>query len=554
MRAALGLVVAFVIVAYGLGTARSAAQNDSAPAALTADQWRADLQLLAQQMPAKHKDLFHTMTPDAFHRAVNQLNAEIPALNADQIVLRLFEIAAMPTDSHTGPGPRSLPPDNYFPLRLRHYDDGIYVESAAPQYADAVGGRVIRIGNSDAESVYTKLLALMPHDAGNPGLLEVIGPLLMVSGHVLHGLGVEPTADSATFVVAKGSTLHQFTLTPQVSVRTLFGRTPIAGWVGSRGPGPAPLWLSHPERIFWSAYLPGARLFYVQFNQVENGKDETVERFFEDAFRKASRLPVDKFVLDIRTNDGGNNHLITPIIVGLIRMKSIDRPGHLFVITSRNTYSAAQNLVNRLETYTSAIFVGQPTGQHVNSYGDPTPIELPNSHTHVYMASVWWQDSDPRDKRIETDPELAADPTFADYVANRDPALAVILAYRPELSLEDAVLKGIAADGVAGGLAAYRAYASNPLHRYVLARMARRINNLGYTLIDKRLREAIDVFTVNAEANPNSANAADSLGEAYADAGDRTRAINSYRRALKLDPTLQSSRDALTRLEAPNSR
>ena len=33
------------------------------------------------------------------------------------------------------------------------------------------------------------------------------------------------------------------------------------------------------------------------------------------------------------------------------------------------------------------------------------------------------------------------------------------------------------------------------------------------------------VFTVNAQANPQSANAEDSLGEAYADTGDRDKAM-----------------------------
>ena len=541
MKTLLTMAIAFALIA----------QNDRDPSTLAVDRWRADLRYLAEQMPITHKDLFHTMTRDAFQRAIRQLDADIPTLDDDQITIRLLTISAMPTDSHTGPATQSLPRDNYFPLRLRHYDDGLYVESAAPEFGDAVGGRVVRVGSTDADELYAKMLALIPHDAGNPGLLEVIGPLLMVSGRVLHGLGVEPTASRATFIVAKGRALREYTVTPQVPIGTIYGHAPISGWIDGRGTGAPPLWLMHPGRTFWWSYLPDKHLFYVQFNELENAKDETVEQFFDDTFRHASRLPVDKLVLDIRTNDGGNNHLITPIIVGLIRLQSVDRPGHLFVITSRNTYSAAQNLVNRLETYTNAIFVGQPTGQHVNSYGDPAPIDLPNSHIRVVMASVWWQDKDPRDKRIETDPELAADPTFADYVANRDPAIDVIEGYRPVSSLEDSVLNGISNNGVSGGLAAYHAFASNPLHRYILARTEGRLNALGYQLVGSgRLREAIAVFAVNAAANPASANAADSLGEAYADAGDRAKAIESYRRALELDPTLQSSRDALVRLGA----
>lgn len=542
------LFVAFAgaLLAFGPG---AAARAENAPVALTVEQWRADLHYLAEQMPLRHKSLFHTLTPEAFRGAVDRLDSDIPHLNDDEIALRLVTIATMPEDSHTGG--LSFPPGSYYPLRLRHYEDGLYVESAPPKFAEAVGGRLVRIGDSTADALYDQVRNLIPHDSGNPGLLEVIGPVLMASGHVLHGLGAAPTATAATFVIDRRGKELRLDLAPEVPFETLFGHTPIAGWADARGTTPPPLWLTHPDRPFWSTYVPAQRIFYVQFNQVADAKDQTVRHFFEDAFRKAARLPVDKLVLDVRMNDGGNNYLLKPIIVGLIRMPSIDRPGHLFVVTGRNTYSAAQNLVNRLELYTNAIFVGQPTGQHVNSYGDAVPIALPNSHMRVGMASVWWQDSDERDKRVETDPEIAADPTFADYVANRDPAWNEIERYRPETTLEDSVLHGVQAGGVPGGLASYRAYASNPMHRYVRDRMERKVNALGYQLIaDHRLRDAVAVFAVNAGANPASANAADSLGEVYATAGDRTKAIESYRHALQLDPKLESSRAALARLGA----
>lgn len=543
------VVVAVAGALWALGVPMSALA-EGAPATLTAEQWRADLRYLAEQMPLRHRSLFHTMSPQAFHHAVDQLDAEIPHLNDDEIVLRLVAIAVMPEDSHTGA--LSFPPGNYYPLRLRHYEDGLYVESAPPKYADAVGGRLVRIGDAAAGAVYDTLRTVMPHDSDNPGLLEVIGPVLMMSGHVLHGLGAAPSAAGATFVIDKGGRELRIDLAPQVPIETLFGRTPITGWVDARGTAPPPLWLTHPDRPFWSTYVPARRIFYIQFNQVANAKDETVRRFFEDAFRRASRLPVDKLVLDVRMNDGGNNYLLKPIIVGLIRMPFIDRPGHLFVVTSRNTYSAAQNLVNRLELYTNAIFVGQPTGQHINSYGDAVSIALPNSHIHVGMASVWWQDTDERDKRVETDPGIAADPTFADYMANRDPALDKIAAYRSEQSLEEAVLHGVETGGVAGGVASYRRYASNPVHRYVRARMEPKVNAFGYKLLaDRRMREAVAVLAVNADANPTSANAADSLGEVYAAAGDRAKAIESYQHALQLDPKLESSRAALARLGVP---
>ncbi len=63
------------------------------------------------------------------------------------------------------------------------------------------------------------------------------------------------------------------------------------------------------------------------------------------------------------------------------------------------------------------------------------------------------------------------------------------------------------------------------------------MNALGYELMgDGKLPEALAVFTLNAEAFPNSYNAYDSRGEAYMKAGNKTAAIKDYKKSLELNP------------------
>jgi CubicO group peptidase (beta-lactamase class C family) len=76
------------------------------------------------------------------------------------------------------------------------------------------------------------------------------------------------------------------------------------------------------------------------------------------------------------------------------------------------------------------------------------------------------------------------------------------------------------------------------------------INARGYDLIDeKKLKEAIELFKLNVFAFPRSANAFDSLSEAYLEAGDKASAIENYRKSLSLDPENDHARRVLTRLE-----
>lgn len=76
------------------------------------------------------------------------------------------------------------------------------------------------------------------------------------------------------------------------------------------------------------------------------------------------------------------------------------------------------------------------------------------------------------------------------------------------------------------------------------------VNDMGYWWLKTKNspKQAVDIFALNTEEHPDSANAWDSLGEAYATAGDRDKAIASYRRAVKLDPKLESSIEALKKL------
>ena len=64
------------------------------------------------------------------------------------------------------------------------------------------------------------------------------------------------------------------------------------------------------------------------------------------------------------------------------------------------------------------------------------------------------------------------------------------------------------------------------------------LNQYGYQLInEKKMDEAIKMLALNTERHPESANAWDSLGEAYALKGDKDNAIKHFKKSLSLNPS-----------------
>jgi tetratricopeptide (TPR) repeat protein len=75
------------------------------------------------------------------------------------------------------------------------------------------------------------------------------------------------------------------------------------------------------------------------------------------------------------------------------------------------------------------------------------------------------------------------------------------------------------------------------------------ISSRGYVLLGRRkYKKAIDLFTFNIFAFPNSSHAYDSLAEAYLRMVDKDNAIKYYKKALEINPEFESSIKALKEL------
>ncbi|MEN8375413.1 MAG: hypothetical protein ABFS34_08195 [Gemmatimonadota bacterium] len=544
----------------GLGAQE--AQRPHGPPDLSPAEWRVDLRALADGLIETHLNAFHSIDRAEFDAAVERLDARVPDLSTDQMVVEFARLVAMIGDGHTR---LWLTPndENGFrqvPILLYWLEGELRVLGIDERFNEVLGGRVIGIGDRSAVEAGDLVFPLTPRD--NPIGGRAIGPRYLAIPEILQAVGITESADRVTYRI---ETLSGETVTltldavPDAAAGNLSNRPyfvprptdSIRIAMAHEAAGTPPLWLRDPGARFWREYLPESGTLYVQLNGIGDAEDETLAEFFGRVYAEADSLRPRRFVLDLRHNGGGNNMLNMPIVQGLIRRPWLDRPERAFVIIGRHTFSAASHLVTHLERFTNATLVGEPMSASPNHFGDNRPVRLPHSGLEARASSIYWQNSlpEPFETRDRTSPDLGAEPTLATYLENRDPALEVILAAETFMPIDETMRVAYAEAGVDGALAAYRAYRADPRFRFQNSETA--INSLGYDLLgDGDAEAAVAVFRLNAEAYPESANSFDSLGDGLQAVGDRDGAIAAYRRALEIDPDFDVSRRNLEALGA----
>jgi tetratricopeptide (TPR) repeat protein len=398
--------------------------------------WRFDLALLAREVKRRGYHPFRQVTEARFDTAVRELGDAIPRLTDLQIVVELLKLLRTVGDGHTGLSFDEHPElRQILPLQFFLFEEGLYVIAGDPKHEELLGARVLRFGDRTVDEVMRALDPLIGRD--NEHWLKQATPYVMQRLPLLHALGLVPEARQARLaLIDRDGQQRAATVATETIASRARSRFPSpAGWLSFPQilATPLPLYLKNTEVPYWFEYLPDTRVVYFQFNSVRDDPSESLADFCARLFAFIDEREVDKLIVDLRWNNGGNTFLEMPLLHGLIRCGKINRRGRLFVIIGRRTFSAAQNGATLIERHTEAIFVGEPTGASPNFVGETVPFDLPYSKLRANVSDLYWQSSWPMDYRTWIAPLIYTPPTFAAYRANRDPAVDAILACREHL-------------------------------------------------------------------------------------------------------------------------
>jgi len=390
------------------------------------DSWRADLDFLVEEARRVHADPERPAFSPRFEAQAQELREAIPQLSNDQILTRMMRLLAVLNDGHTalyGPGPDTQLEfeRRVLPFKFYSFPDGLYIVDGTGEGADHAGSRVLRFGELSAEEVLRRMSGYRGVD--NEMTWTWMGPQFYVRQLVmLREVGA--TAD--------GGSVELTLLTPEGEERTVSVEGGQHALVRKLRPSPlglgeVPLYLSNVEANYWMESLPDCGTIYFQFNQVRDAPLEDIGAFSSRLRTALLDEGATTLIVDVRHNNGGNNGLVRPLIRTLIEFEMRSPEHRIYVLMGRNTFSAAQNFVSRVERWTNATFVGEPSSSSPNFVGEENEIVLPNSRIRGSISNRYWQDSDPGDDRPWITPDISVELTAEEYFEGLDPVLDRVL-------------------------------------------------------------------------------------------------------------------------------
>lgn len=416
-------------VAFGL-LLFAALPAQARPQALSVAEWRADLAELDEAVRRHHPRPFAHVEEETYAAAVSRLSRDIPRLGDQEIVLRLAEIVGLFQDGHTRLAlPRqhpeiglefghvkTEPPSEtalhfaQLPVAFEKFEDGLFIVAAEASRRDLVGSKLVSIGGMDAGAALEAVRKYAPGE--NDALAGLIGADLLSLPAALRGAGVIKREERAELVLSRDGAERAVDLAPMPA-----GPVDWVEAASSARSGGAEQKLSYE-------FLPGINAVHATITEVADAGPAFAAfsaRIIDEANARDARL-----VIDLRDNFGGDADLNRSLVLALIGDARLNRSGQLFVLIGPRTFSAAQLLVNHLERYTRAFFVGSGTGARPDHYGDSRRTRLKNSELTLRVSSVHWSSLIGLDARKTTGADFPAPMTSTDYFSGSDPALALI--------------------------------------------------------------------------------------------------------------------------------
>ena len=394
--------------------------------------WVSDIEFFNERMRQFHYNLFENITEKEWNTRINELKEKIESLKDYEIVVELMKIAAIVGDGHTVVVP-PVSGDNTFhraPFLTHLFDDGLYIINTRNSHADLLGAKVLKIDDKPINEIINKVQVVIPHD--NQFGIKWLLPVALSIPEILNALNITQNKLGYTLLVEKEGKTRSLKVDCNKKLTSDFLESWLYGFYKEKGWSKiklkeVPSYQTRLEEPYWFEYLPDNQLVVFHYNQVQTNPKESEEEFIHKLMEFVDNNKVRALIVDLRSNEGGDNTIYQPILNGIISNEKINSEGKLFVFTGRRTFSAGMCFAAELEKSTNAIFIGEPTGSSPNFVGESGGVfQLPYSGIWVNASNLFWQNSYAFDKRKFISPRVFVKDSFQEFSEGTDSYLEVV--------------------------------------------------------------------------------------------------------------------------------
>ena len=334
-----------------------------------------------------------------------------------------------------------------YPVRVWWFGDDLHVVRAHPEQKDLLGAKIVAIAGRPTADVAALVAPLY---TANRSWARYLSCYLLMSPEILKGIGVLTGDGTVELTVESRERKKQVVrVSPMPYERS--DQPFEASWdlaathPGRQGPWLSvlrdttrlPLYLRHLSTFYWMQRLPESRTLYFQYNRASDQPgSETVGAFGDRLMAELERDAPRKLVIDLRFNTGGNLQLADSLFKRIAALPWAQERGRMFVITGRGTFSAGITAVASLHEWTKAVLIGEPVGDGLDTWSEGGNILLPNTKLTLHYADGFHSlspaehpENQPYQYDLSVtslDPDIVVEPTFAQYLANQDPAMDAV--------------------------------------------------------------------------------------------------------------------------------
>lgn len=400
-----------------------------APAAL-----REDLDLLWRKLRKFHPDLCMYTSPERIDRSIDSLSVYLGDRRSDlQLVSAAAALYPLLGDGHTMflPGPLTASRGTsagYLPFDPVQVEGHLYVRRNGTADGHlAPGAEVLAINGVPAAAILDTLMRRQVRDG-----LNTTFPAWIINNWFKEYYRLS-FGEPARFSVDLGSDSGRMTVTvpalPKDSIRANIARNHPAAGIEDEA---RPLLRIAPDTSYAVLTIPSFDDLRDPLYPKLSSKD-----VLHGAFRALMEMKVERLVLDLRGNQGGE-----PALAKLLLSYLLDEPFHLVwkgpasgkcrpqrepftgklvVLMDGGSFSATGMVLSCLERHGRATFIGEEAGGNRTVLaGSPKHVRLPNTGMDCYISTRLWRLVDRPNDGHGVMPTIPVKVNIQDVLAGRD--------------------------------------------------------------------------------------------------------------------------------------